>query len=68
MSEYQFEEELGRAIAIALKEVLAPLQRRIERLESENVDFRAHLKALKDRRTAAGMALTGKSQHDVARH
>jgi hypothetical protein len=49
--------------------VLAPLQRRIERLESENVDFRAHLKALKDRKIAtAGMALTGKSQHDVARH
>ena len=69
MSEYQFEEELGRAIAIALKEVLAPLQRRIERLETENVDFRAHLKALKDRKTAtAGIAVTGKTQHDVARH
>ena len=65
----EFEETLGRIIGGFLREALAPLQRRIEQLETENVDFRAHLKALKDRKTAtAGMALTGKSQHDVARH
>ena len=65
----EFEQTLGRIIGGFLREALAPLQRRIEQLESENVDFRAHLKALKDRKIAtAGMALTGKSQHDVARH
>ena len=63
------EEIIARAVAVFVKEVVEPLRRRIEQLESEAVDFKAHLKALKDRKTAtAGIAVTGKTQHDVARH
>lgn len=44
----EFEEGLATAIAITVKEYVAPLLKRIEQLEAENIDLRAQLKFLKE--------------------
>jgi len=40
--------ELGLEIAIAVKEVIAPLQQRIKQLEAENIGLRAEFRLLKE--------------------
>jgi hypothetical protein len=62
-----FEEELGTALGIVLKELIAPLQRRIEQLEGQTFDLQANVKAMQQSDAATwrrpGIKIKGNEKH-----